>query len=103
VVRAGAHHLRSHQDEQSPRKTSSPCQFIQRGTSGEWISRTNPAPILDSSFGTGGGYAGSHRALREMKTDGQIPEDTKVRSSCLNKLTEQDQRGETTYRVDARL
>ena len=27
------------------------------------------------------GYAASHRAVREMKTDGQLPADTKVRSS----------------------
>jgi transposase-like protein len=40
------------------------------------------------------GYAASHRAVREMKADGQIPEDTKVRSSkYLNNLIEQDHRG----------
>jgi transposase-like protein len=39
------------------------------------------------------GYAASHRAVREMKTDGQIPESTKVRSSkYLNNLIEQDHR-----------
>ncbi|WP_341318603.1 IS6 family transposase [Paraburkholderia sp. IMGN_8] len=39
------------------------------------------------------GYAASHRALREMKTDGLLPEDTKVRSSkYLNNLIEQDHR-----------
>jgi transposase-like protein len=39
------------------------------------------------------GYAASHRAVREMKTDGLLPEDTKVRSSkCLNNLIEQDHR-----------
>ncbi|MEM5406466.1 hypothetical protein VSR83_42060, partial [Paraburkholderia unamae] len=27
------------------------------------------------------GYAASHRAVREMKADGLLPEDTKVRSS----------------------
>jgi transposase-like protein len=27
------------------------------------------------------GYAASHRAVREMKADGQLPADTKVRSS----------------------
>ena len=40
------------------------------------------------------GYAASHRAVREMKTDGVLPEDTKVRSSkYLNNLIEQDHRG----------
>jgi transposase-like protein len=40
------------------------------------------------------GYAASHRAVGEMKADGQIPEDTKVRSSkYLNNLIEQDHRG----------
>ena len=39
------------------------------------------------------GYAASHRAVREMKTDGQLPPDTKVRSSkYLNNLIEQDHR-----------
>jgi transposase-like protein len=40
------------------------------------------------------GYAASHRAVREMKADGQIPPSTKVRSSkYLNNLIEQDHRG----------
>jgi transposase-like protein len=40
------------------------------------------------------GYAASHRAVREMKADGQIPGDTKLRSSrYLNNLIEQDHRG----------
>jgi transposase-like protein len=40
------------------------------------------------------GYAASHRAVREMKTDGQFPVGTKVRSSkYLNNLIEQDRRG----------
>ena len=40
------------------------------------------------------GYAASHRAVREMKVDGQLPADTKVRSSkYLNNLIEQDHRG----------
>src|ERR1700689_5670750 len=40
------------------------------------------------------GYGASHRAVREMKTDGQLPADTKVRSSkYLNNLIEQDGRG----------
>jgi transposase-like protein len=39
-------------------------------------------------------YAASHRAVREMKSDGQLPADTKVRSSkYLNNLIEQDHRG----------
>ena len=40
------------------------------------------------------GYAASHRALREMKTDGQLPRRTRLRSSkYLNNLIEQDHRG----------
>ncbi|MFM0033023.1 IS6 family transposase [Paraburkholderia madseniana] len=39
------------------------------------------------------GYAASHRAVREMKVDGLLPEDTKVRTSkYLNNLIEQDHR-----------
>ena len=39
------------------------------------------------------GYAASHRAVREMRADGLLPEDTKVRSSMyLNNLVEQDHR-----------
>jgi transposase-like protein len=39
------------------------------------------------------GSAASHRAVREMKEDGVLPEDTKVRSSkYLNNLVEQDHR-----------
>ncbi|MFM0632769.1 IS6 family transposase [Paraburkholderia xenovorans] len=39
------------------------------------------------------GYAASHRAVREMKVDGLLPADTKVRSSkYLNNLIEQDHR-----------
>jgi transposase-like protein len=40
------------------------------------------------------GYAASHRAVREMKADGQLPANTRVRSSkYLNNLIEQDHRG----------
>ena len=39
------------------------------------------------------GYAASHRAVREMKIDGLLPEETKVRSSkYLNNLIDQDHR-----------
>ena len=39
------------------------------------------------------GNAASHRAVREMKADGLLPEDTKVRTSkYLNNLIEQDHR-----------
>ncbi|QBR04100.1 IS6 family transposase [Paraburkholderia pallida] len=39
------------------------------------------------------GYAASHRAVREMKADGLLPEDTMVRSSkYLNNVIEQDHR-----------
>lgn len=39
------------------------------------------------------GYAASHHAVREMKADGLLPEDTKVRSSkYLNNAIEQDHR-----------
>ena len=38
-------------------------------------------------------YAASHRAVREMKADGLLPEDTKIRSSkYLKNLIEQDHR-----------
>ena len=40
------------------------------------------------------GYAASHRAVRELKADGLLPADTKLRSSkYLNNLIEQDHRG----------
>ncbi len=40
------------------------------------------------------GYAASHRAVREMKVDGTLPDDTKLRSSkYLNNVIEQDHRG----------
>jgi transposase-like protein len=40
------------------------------------------------------GYAASHRAVRELKTDGSLPANTELRSSkYLNNLIEQDHRG----------
>ena len=40
------------------------------------------------------GYAASRRAVRELKADGSLPADTKLRSSkYLNNLIEQDHRG----------
>ena len=40
------------------------------------------------------GCAASHRAVRELKADGSLPSDTKLRSSkYLNNLIEQDHRG----------
>jgi transposase-like protein len=40
------------------------------------------------------GYAASHRAVRELKADGLLPAETKLRSSkYLNNLIEQDHRG----------
>jgi transposase-like protein len=40
------------------------------------------------------GYAASHRAVRELKADGSLPMNTKLRSSkYLNNLIEQDHRG----------
>ena len=40
------------------------------------------------------GYAASHRAVREMKIDRELPKETRVRSSkYLNNLIEQDHRG----------
>jgi transposase-like protein len=40
------------------------------------------------------GYAASHRAVREMKADAELPAATKLRSSkYLNNLVEQDHRG----------
>jgi transposase-like protein len=39
------------------------------------------------------GYAASHRAIRELKADGSLPTETKLRSSkYLNNLIEQDHR-----------
>ena len=39
------------------------------------------------------GYAASHRAVRELKAEGSLPADTKLRSSkYLNNLIEQDHR-----------
>jgi transposase-like protein len=49
------------------------------------------------------GYAASHRALREMKADGLLPEDNKIRSSkYLNNLIEQDHRN-TKFRTNVML
>jgi transposase-like protein len=49
------------------------------------------------------GYAASHRAVRDIKVDGQLPADTKLRSSkCLNNLIEQDHRG-VKLRIDPML
>jgi transposase-like protein len=49
------------------------------------------------------GYAASHRAVQEMKTDGLLPEDTTLRSSkYLNNLIEQDHRN-IKSRVNAML
>jgi transposase-like protein len=43
------------------------------------------------------GYAASHRAVRELKADGLLPEDTKLRSSkYLNNVIEQDHRNITS-------
>jgi transposase-like protein len=40
------------------------------------------------------GYAASHRAVREMNANGELPDDTTLRSSkYLNNLIEQDHRG----------
>ena len=40
------------------------------------------------------GYAASHRAVREMQADDELPADIKLRSSkYLNNLIEQDHRG----------
>src|SRR5580693_5722177 len=51
------------------------------------------------------GYAASHRAVRELKADGLLPAETKLRSSkYLNNLVEQDPSGrETANRHDAGL
>jgi transposase-like protein len=51
------------------------------------------------------GYAASLRAVREMKVDGLLPEDTTLRSSkYLNNLIEQDHRKiKSRVNVDARL
>jgi hypothetical protein len=60
------------------RLTSSLCRYIE---------------VVDTETITLDGYAASHRAVREMKADGLLPEDTKVRSSkYLNTVIEQDHR-----------
>ena len=49
------------------------------------------------------GYAASHRAVREMKANGLLPEDKKVRSSkYLNNLIERDHR-DVKSRINAML
>jgi transposase-like protein len=49
------------------------------------------------------GYAASHRAVREMKADGELPAETTPRSSkYLNNLIEQDHRG-VKLRIDPML
>ena len=49
------------------------------------------------------GYAASHRAVRDMQAGGQLPTDTKLRSSkYLNNLIEQDHRG-VKLRIDPML
>jgi transposase-like protein len=49
------------------------------------------------------GYAASHRAVRDMQAGGQLPADTKLRSSkYLNNLIEQDHRG-VKLRIDPML
>ena len=49
------------------------------------------------------GYAATHRAVRDMKVDGQPPADTKLRSSkYLNNLIEQDHSG-VKLRIDPML
>jgi transposase, IS6 family len=59
--------------------------FIRKAIKGQGVS---PRTItLD-------GYAASHHAVREMKTEDELPADTKLRSSkYLNNLIEQDHRG----------
>jgi transposase-like protein len=59
--------------------------FFRKAVEGE---RRAPQTIIQD------GYATSHRAVRELKADGSLPSDTKLRSSkYLNHLIEQDHRG----------
>jgi hypothetical protein len=51
VITPAGDHLRSRHDDPSARKILKPCQFSQRSTSGEWISRTSSAPIFDGRLG----------------------------------------------------
>ena len=69
----------------SKRDVAAAKAFFRKAINGQ---RSSPRTItLD-------GYAASHRAVREMKADGQMPTDTKLRSSkYLNNLMEQDHRG----------
>src|SRR5580700_6168159 len=55
--------------------------------------RSKASTMLPGRF-TLDGYAASHRAVRELKADGLLPAETKLRSSkYLNNLIEQDHRG----------
>jgi len=69
----------------SKRDVAAAKAFFRKAIKGQgWAPRTI---TLD-------GYAASHRAVREMKAEGQMPTDTKLRSSkYLNNLIEQDHRG----------
>jgi transposase-like protein len=61
-----------------------------------WKSQRFRRLVLD-------GYAASHRAVRGMKVDGQLPADTKLCSSkYLNNLIEQGHRG-VKLRIDPTL
>ena len=70
----------------SPRRDVAAAKaFFRKAINGE---RSAPRSItLD-------GYAASHRAVHEMKADGELPADATLRSSkYLNNLIEQDHRG----------
>jgi transposase-like protein len=67
------------------RDVAAATAFLRKAIKGQ---RSTPRTItLD-------GYAASHRAVHEMKSDGQLPADMTLRSSkYLNNLIEQDHRG----------
>jgi hypothetical protein len=62
---------------------------LKRSSGGQSGARVGPAHTIALD-----GYAASHQAVRETRTDRLLPQDTKPRSSkYLNNLVEQDHRG----------
>jgi len=69
------------------------CQFSPQHQARHRCGEGVLSPGDETSGVAPNGYAASHRAVREMKADGQMPVDTKLRSSkYLNNLIEQDHR-----------
>ena len=65
-------------------------QARRRGRQGVFFGRRSKASTMLPGRSLWNGYAASHRAVREVKADGLLPAETKVRSSkYLNNLIEQ--------------